>query len=146
MEPKDTLLRQVYDHALGTKWFIPAASDSQEDPMSIVERNEAEAVLIAPPGGLTRAVARGDGEIQLLVNGADILRAQAIERYVRTITNEVVTAETNIAPMTAALHFDVRTLYNPSLNTAAGLLPGALLLINCQIPVLGTSMSISGSK
>ena len=146
MEPKDTLLRQVYDHALGTKWFIPAASDSQEDPMSIIERNEAEAVLIAPPGGLTQAVARGDGEIQLLVNGGDILRAQAIERYVRTITNEVVTAEANIAPKTAALHFDVRTLYNPSQNAAAASIPGALMLIILQITVVGASMSISREK
>lgn len=144
--PEDALFRRIYDRALGSRWFVPATVSANEDPAAMIERGEAEAVLVAPPGGLTRAVGRGDGQLQLLVNGADILRAQAIERYANALVEETLGAETNLRPRPAPLRFDVRTLYNPSLNTAAFMLPGTIMLIILQITVVVTSCAISREK
>jgi ABC-2 type transport system permease protein len=145
-EPNDVVLRQVYDHAIGTKWFTPTVADPNREPSELIYSSDAEAILVAPPGGLTRAIERGDGELQLLINGSDVLRAQAIDQYVTIVVRDTVEKELRIEPPPSLLHFDVRILYNPTLSTAAYMLPGTLMLVLLQLTVVVTSMAISREK
>ncbi len=53
MAPDDTVAADVYRDAIASGWFLPARTGTQ-DPFSQIQSGDADAVLVAPPGGLTR--------------------------------------------------------------------------------------------
>lgn len=134
----DSALQSLHRRALASGWFIPAVV-STSDPFEQIQKDEADAVLIAPPQGLDRSLGRQEGRVQLLVNATNVTRGQSIERYFLNI----VSAE---FPHKAPLHFDVRVLYNPALRTAHYLVPGVMSLLVCLITILLTSMSVTKEK
>src|SRR5579884_1190251 len=82
-DSNDTVLRDIYERSIAGGWFIPAKSRTQ-DPYTMIEADEADAVLVPPPGGFTRDLGRGMAELQLLVNATNVLQAQAVESYLRS--------------------------------------------------------------
>src|SRR5690242_17115092 len=66
-DSRDTVLRDVYDRSIAGKWFLPVKGSGQ-DPYTLIESGKADAVLVPPAGGFTRALGRGDAKLQLLVN------------------------------------------------------------------------------
>lgn len=136
--PSDPSLHELHRKALASGWFVPAKVSSS-DPYLQIERDEADAVLVGPEEGLDKALGRGEGRVQLLVNAINVTRAQSIERY---FLNIVQSSYKSSAP----LHFDVRVLYNPALKTALFLVPGVMSLLVCLITILLTSMSIAKEK
>lgn len=136
--PGDRAAQDLQRRALASGWFMPARV-SAGDPFEQIQRNEADAVLVAPPGGLDRSIGRGEGELQLLINATNVTRAQSVERYLQSILIQ------GQAPG-AAVHFDVRVLYNPAMRTSIFLVPGVMSLLVCLITILLTSMSISKEK
>ena len=140
--PKDSLARQVVDHAYGSGWFLPAAtSPSENDPFRWIQSGDADAVLIAPGEGLEHEIERGHGELQLLVNATNVLQAQQIETYVRTILNQTLRLQ-QLHPIS----FDVRVLYNPSLITSVYMVPGVMSMILTVLTIILTSMSLAREK
>ncbi len=145
MQPQDTVLQHIYDRCLASGWFIPAPS-SQTDPYQQIQSGDAEAVLVAPEGGLTRSIYRGDGQLQLLVNATNAVRAQGIEQYVNTVIG-LVTSDMNLfSPVTPPVQLDFRIFYNPTMETAVYMVPGVMCLLVCLLTIVLTSMSISREK
>lgn len=140
--PKDTITREVFDRAISSGWFIPA-NVKGEDPFQWVQANQADAVLVAPAEGVTNALNRGVGQLQLLVDATNVIRAQAVENYIHAIVNQVTRIETGNSP---PLSLDVRILYNPSMQSAVFMVPGVMSLILCVITILLTSMSMAREK
>ncbi|MGE5085816.1 MAG: ABC transporter permease [Bacillota bacterium] len=138
--PVDTELQQIYRDCLASGWFIPAKVGTS-DPSTQIQSGEADAVMVAPPGGLDKALGRQDRGLQLLVNATNVTRGQSIERYFLAIVNARHRLET-FAP----IQFDVRVLYNPAMRTALFLIPGVMSLLVCLITILLTSMSITKEK
>ncbi|MGZ3780637.1 MAG: ABC transporter permease [Pseudobdellovibrionaceae bacterium] len=136
--PSDQALQDLHRKALASGWFV-AAKVSSLDPFEQIQKNEADAVLVAPMSGLDKSIGRNDGQVQLLINAINVTRAQSIERYFLSIVASLY----NTSP---PLHFDVRVLYNPALKTALFLVPGVMSLLVCLITVLLTSMSITREK
>lgn len=136
--PSDSLLQTIYRDCLASGWFIPAQTTSA-DPFQQMQKDEADAVMVAPPGGLDKAVGRGRGQVQLLVNAINVTRGQSIERYFMAVTQSQF-------PKIPPLQFDVRVLYNPALRSAYFLIPGVMSLLVCLITILLTSMSIAKEK
>src|SRR5262245_8367026 len=66
-DSKDSVMRDIMDKATTNDWFLPVPSRGL-DPYSMIEAGQADAVLIPPPGGFTRALGRGSAPLQLLVN------------------------------------------------------------------------------
>src|SRR3990167_3189086 len=64
---KDYVLEHVYEQSIASGWFIPAQSNIT-DPHSLIEAGDADAVLVPPPGGFSRALERGDAKLQLLID------------------------------------------------------------------------------
>ena len=145
MEPKDTILREIYDHAIGSGWFV-VAHTTKIDPYQQIQANEADAVLVAPPGGLTQGLQRGRAEVQLLVNASNVIRAQSVEQYVKSIIDAVVPPYLKDERVQPPIQFDLRILYNPTMRTAIFMVPGVMSLLICLITILLTSMSISREK
>jgi len=148
--PNDSVLRRIEERSFSSKWFVPAigrgtVNDLNSDPLEQIRSGRADAVLISPPGGITKAIERGEGTVQLLIDASNVIRAQSIERYMQSIINEVIRDEFHIvAP--SPINFDVRILYNPALESAIFMVPGTMAMILCIVTILLTSMSIAREK
>nr|BFD59519.1 ABC transporter permease [Bdellovibrio sp. CKG001] len=136
--PGDTSLHQIHRKALASGWFVPATTTSN-DPLLQIQNDEADAVMVAPAGGLDAPVGRGQGELQLLINATNVTRAQGIERYFSGIVR-------SLYEFNPPLRFDVRVLYNPAMRTSLFLVPGVMSMLVCLITILLTSMSITREK
>ncbi len=136
--PGDTTLQSIYRDCLASGWFIPA-NVTTSDPFEQMQKGEADAVMVAPPGGLDKAIGRNQGQVQLLVNAINVTRGESIERYFMAIVQSQ-------NPVTPPLQFDVRVLYNPALQSAFFLIPGVMSMLVCLITILLTSMSIAKEK
>jgi len=141
--PNDLVTRRIMERALASGWFIPAKT-SGEDPFQWIQGNQADAVFVAPPGGSDRALGRGEGKLQLLVDATNVVRAQAVETYGRAILAEVRQSE--FGSSKPSLEFDVRILYNPSMQSAVFMVPGVMSLVLCVVTILLTSMSLAREK
>ncbi len=130
----DYVLRDVYDRAIAGKWFVPAHASG--DPFKLIQSGQADAVLVPPPGGLTRAIGRGDAPLQLLADATNVLQAQAVESYLTSILAQTVSDDLHIEPPASPIHFDMRILYNPSLETSIFMVPGVM----CTLMVMTTMM------
>ncbi|MBC7537635.1 MAG: ABC transporter permease [Bacteriovorax sp.] len=143
--PNDIILEHVYQRAIKSGWFIPAQT-TFSDPYEQIKANEADAVLVSPPEGLTESVARGNGQVQLLINASNVLRAQSVENYMNSIISNVIKKDFNRKNDILPIQFDIRILYNPTMRTAVYMVPGVMSMLICLITILLTSMSISKEK
>lgn len=138
----DHIAREIYDRALASGWFLPAETKGV-DPFEWVRAGQADAAIVAPAPTLAREIARGRGELQLLVNAKNSIRAQAVENYIRAVVREVTRIPT--APP-AVLRFDVRALYNPTFETSVYMVPGVMCILICVVTILLTSMSVARER
>jgi ABC-2 type transport system permease protein len=145
-EPRDEVSRHIWERSLSSRWFVPAKTEGS-DPFEWVRSGQAEAVFIAPGGTLSKAVERGEGGLQLLINAKNVIRAQAIENYIQAIASRVVEPPNLGAAMRPQpLRFDVRPLYNPTLETSVYMVPGVMSMLVCIATILLTSMGIAREK
>lgn len=140
----DTFMEKIYNHAIGSGWFV-RAPDTNADPVSAVQSGHADVAIIAPESGLTHDVMRGDGEIQVLIDATNILKAQSIEAYLQGII-AIAADEMNMTPDALPIRFDVRVLFNPRLNTKWFMVPSMIaILVFLSILILIT-ISITKEK
>ncbi|MGM0440473.1 MAG: ABC transporter permease [Chlamydiota bacterium] len=138
--PHDTASQTLERKAYGSGWFIPAEQGDNLTPYQLIESDKADAVIVAPEGGLTQAIVRGAGELQLLINASNILYARGIDNYVQALAAE--TGNTALMPIS----FANRVLYNPNLESPIYMIPGILCMIACILTVMLTSISITKEK
>ena len=115
-DAKDTVMRQVYDRAIQGGWFVPARAAGADDPFELIRSNRADAVLVPPPGGFTRALGRGDASLQLLIDATDVNQAQSVEAYLKAIERFRVVNEPQLKPVHLSGVIDkpsLETLHRP---------------------------------
>ncbi len=144
MQPDDYAMEQIYNHAIGSGWFVRAANDAR-DAATMVQAGRADVALVAPSGGLTRAIARGDGEIQVLVDSMNVLKAQSIEAYLAGIIQGIA-REMGIATARVPVNFDVRILFNPELNTKWFMTPALIAILVFLALLILITISIAKEK
>ena len=132
-DSKDTVLRDIYERSIAGSWFIPARS-KERDPFTMIEADDADAVLVPPPGGFTRALGRGDAKLQLLVNATNMVQAQSIEAYLQNIIQQTVKDDLELTPPSLPIQISTRVLFNPALETSVFLVPGVM----CMIMIIST--------
>jgi len=145
-DSRDTVLQHVYERAVTSKWFLPGTGGRNADPFELLRAGKIDAALIPPPGGLTRALGRGQADLQLLVNATNVIQAQSVEGYLKNITNRVIQDDLKIKPSDLPVQFDVRVLYNPTLETSYFMVPGVMAILLCMTSLILTSMSITREK
>ncbi len=145
-DSKDTVLRDIYDRSIAGGWFIPARVSRNEDPFGLIKAGKADAVLLPPPGGLTRAIGRRDAPLQLLVDATNVTQAQAVESYLKTIVQDTVRDDLKINPPELPIHFDVRVLFNPSLESSIFMVPGVMCLLMVLTTLILTNVAIVREK
>lgn len=144
--PGDRLAGRIADRAFGSGFFVPVRANVAA-PASDLASGRAHAVLISPPGGLDRAVARGEGRMQLLVDATNAIRARNVEMYLNRILGQIAQEESKPAALApAGIKFDVRVLYNPALESRIFMVPAVAVFILGIVSVLLTSMAIAREK
>lgn len=145
IDSKDTVLRNIYDRSLSGKWFIPVKGIEQ-DPFKIIQSGEADAVLVSPPGGFTRALGRGEAPLQLLVDATNVIAAQSIEGYIQNIVSDTIQDDLHITLPDPPIQFDVRVLFNPDLQTSIFMVPGTMAMVMIITTMVLTNLAIVREK
>jgi ABC-2 type transport system permease protein len=142
--PADAAARQLAGRFYTSSWFVRPARDAATAD-DYLRSGKADAVLVMPTGGLTRALGRGDARVQLLIDAQNATKARAVEAYVGAIVRRFATEQ---LPGQAAppLAFDVRVLFNPTMETAYFMVPGVMAMLICLVTVLMTGISLAREK
>ena len=144
--PWDAAARQLADRFYASGWFVPAATNG-EDPYRLIASGRADAVLVAPTGGLTKALGRGPVPLQLLVNATNATKARSIESYAAAVIAQATTPSRHPGGEPApGIVLDVRVLYNPAMESSLFMVPGVMGLILCLVTIILTSMSLAKEK
>ncbi|MDE2040360.1 MAG: ABC transporter permease [Elusimicrobia bacterium] len=146
--PQDTVLRDVYERAIHGGWFVPAGASGAvaQDPFELIRADKADAVLVAPEGGFTRALGRGNARLQLLVDATNVTQAQSIEGYIQAIVARTLAADLGALPARPPIRFDLRVLFNPSLDTAIFMVPGVMTMLMVLTTLVLTNIAIVREK
>ena len=134
-DSRDTLMVDAYQRALAGGWF-KGAPTLGKDPFKLIQDGDADAALVAPPLGLTTELTRGSGTVQLLTNATNVLQAQAVENYLRSILSDVLRTDLHYEAPPPPIEFKLRVLFNPSLETSIFMVPGVM----CTLMVMTTMM------
>ena len=145
-DSKDTVMRDIVERSIAGGWFIPARVSRDEDPFTLIKAGKADVILLPPPGGLTRAIGRQEAPLQLLVDATNVTQAQAVESYLKTIIDQVIRDDAKIAPAGLPIRFDVRILFNPSLESSIFMVPGVMCLLMVMTTMILTNVSIVREK
>ncbi len=140
----DYVMDQIYNHAIGSGWFVRVA-DTDKDATAAVQSGVADVALIAPPGGLTRAIGRGDGQLQILIDSMNVLKAQSIEAYLQGIVLSTM-RQMGYAMPASDIKFDVRILFNPQLNTKWFMVPSLIAILVFLSLLILITISITKEK
>jgi len=159
----DPLFTDIKRNAVGSQWFKPVGGKETMVGENIdrFKSGRVEVMLYAPEGGLTQAFERGEGQLEAVIDGSNLVRARGIENYLASITSRTVgerigkpktydfSTEAQTKPssaMISPIEFSTRILYNPEIKTSYNLVPGVLSMLVCIITIMLTSMSIAKEK
>ena len=143
--PNDVIMQRIYDRVIGSGFFVDANVDANRNPIEVVQAGAADVAIIAPDGGLTRAIARGDGEIQILIDSMNILKAHSIEAYLHAIISRVLIEDANLV-VPNPIDFSMRVLFNPQLNTKFFMVPSMVAILVFLALLILISISIAKEK
>jgi ABC-2 type transport system permease protein len=143
----DPILEHIIQRALASGWFIKAdtKSDYNGSPDDAITDGVAEVVLAAPPEGVTDSLVDGKGKIQALIDSSNLLRAKAVENYLKAITQAEVT-DYSKEKSEPRFKVESRILFNPTMNSSFFLVPGVLAMLITIVTVQLTSMALAKEK
>ncbi len=143
----DPLFTDISRDATASGWFIPVTGNeaAQGESIDKFASGSIETALYAPEGGVTQSFERGNGRIDAVIDGSNLIRARGINNYLQTIILNSVNDRLG-TPAKTPIEFSVSLLYNPEMVTAYNLVPGVLCMLMCIITIMMTSMSLAKEK
>ncbi len=141
----DTVLEHVLDRSFASGWFIPA-NGASEDPYTLIESGQADAVLVPDPEGFTSGIGRQQGKLQLLINATNVTKAQAIEGYLTSIVSQVVQDDFKLVSPPPAIQLSTRVLFNPDLKTSLFMVPGTMCMVMIITTMVMANIAIVREK
>jgi ABC-2 type transport system permease protein len=144
-EPGDAMARQLTERLYSSNWFVRPTS-LKNTPIDYLRSGAADAVALMPTGGLTKALGRNEARIQLLIDAQNTTKARALENYFTAITRQFTAEKLPQQQLLPPLVFDIRVLYNPTMETSFFMVPGIIVMIMCITTVMLSSMSLAREK
>ncbi len=143
--PDDRIAARLADRAFTSGWFVRVDADPA-NPVSALKAGTADAILIAPPGGATKAFGHGQATFQLLTDASNAVRARSVENYVNAILGQVLEDLLPGGTPRPPIHLDVRVLYNPAMRSAVFMIPAVLAMILLLVSQQLTGLSLAREK
>ena len=144
-EPNDFVMERIYDHAIASGWFIKVRP-MEKDTMDVVSQGKADVAIVAPEGGLLRSMARGEGNIQILIDATNVIQAQSVDGYLRGIITQVLRDEKFGIKSELPIQFTVRLMFNPELSTQWFFVPAMIVIQVFMTILLLTTVSMTREK
>lgn len=130
-KPNDYIMARIYDHAIASGWFLKAPI-TKKGPFDIIQAGKSDVVLVAPKGGLTRNIERGDNaDLQVLIDASNVLKAQSVSGYIKAIVSNVLKDELSKRTIITEnnVNFQTRILFNPEMDTKMFIVPSVMVMI-----------------
>lgn len=118
----------------------------------IIERGDADVVLVVPPGFARRLLAGETVDVQALINGGNPNVAAAAAGYVGIFTRDYSTKlmttylESRGSGIVVPIDYRPRIWFNPELKSSRYLVPGLMGYVMIITTVLSTALSIVREK
>jgi ABC-2 type transport system permease protein len=119
---------------------LVAVVDNDAELARLMDRNDARAALVIPPGFERDLERRRQVPVQLLLNGDNANTATTVMGYALAIV------QSRAATGTPPLIVESRIWYNPELRSALFLVPGLIAYIAMLTAVVSTALSIVREK
>jgi ABC-2 type transport system permease protein len=139
--PSDTLAWQAARAAYASGYFLPSPAWGQ--PFDRLRAGDADAALVAAPGGMALALAQGRPGAQLLIDATNTVKARAIEAYLQAAAAPSLPQPPGGS---AGVAFSVRVHYNPALRSPVFLVPGVMVMVLLMVTMILSSMSLAREK
>jgi ABC-2 type transport system permease protein len=143
-KPDDAAATRLRDRLLAGGLFR-LAKHPDADPFEAVRSGQADCALVMPSAGLSKARVLG-GDVQLLVDASNSVRAQSVENYARNIFQAEMNGGDPAKGKRPGLALSVRLLFNPAMQTAYYMVPGVLGMLLCIVTMSLTAASITREK
>jgi ABC-2 type transport system permease protein len=127
---------------------LVAVVDNQAELTRLMDRNDARAVLVIPPGFEEDLQSRTPVPVQLLLNGDNANTATTVMGYALTIVqSEAARQQAWTGPGgRPLLGVEPRIWYNPQLRSTLFLVPGLIAYIAMLSAVVSSALSIVSEK
>jgi ABC-2 type transport system permease protein len=139
---------RISDRAIASGRFV-RCPNTHRRPFDAILSDEADVALVAPAGGFTKSVDNHRPELRVLIDATNVLKAQAIEAYLKAIVSSVI-AESRLTSVQLALENGVRIrtriLFNPEMNTRYFLIPFLMCMIIAMTLLSMISIAIVREK
>lgn len=145
-KPGDSSARQLTESFYASGWFLSPKPFKETDPEKILRSGKADVVMIFPKEGLEKALESGTEKIQLLIDAQNATKARSVEMYCQNLLRTFLEKNYFKGERPPSLQFQVRVLYNPTLETSMFMVPGVMAMIVCLVTVLLTCMSLAREK
>ena len=119
---------------------LVAVVDNDAELARLMDRNDARAALVIPPGFERDLEQRRQVPVQILLNGDNANTATTVMGYALAIVQSL--AASGAPPLTV----ESRIWYNPELRSALFLVPGLIAYIAMLSAVVSTALSIVREK
>jgi ABC-2 type transport system permease protein len=145
-KPNDYLMTKLRDAAISSGRFM-ICGNICEKPFDAILSNRANAAIIAPEGGFTKSVGNGCPKLQVLADATNMLKAQAIEAYLKAIVAKII-CESRLAPVLKKPVIEIKTriLFNPEMKTRCFLIPFLMCMIMAMTLLSLIAISIVREK
>jgi ABC-2 type transport system permease protein len=126
---------------------LVAVVDSDAELKRLMDRNDARAVLVIPPGLEEELQRQTPVAVQLLLNGDNANTATTVMGYALTIVqSEAARKQAGTGTGRPLLGVEPRIWYNPQLRSTLFLVPGLIAYIAMLSAVVSTALSIVREK
>ena len=99
-----------------------------------------------PPAASPARIGRKDAPLQLLIDATNVPQAQSVEGYIQTDRPGTLQDDLGSAPPQPPIQFDVRVLFNPSLDTSIFMVPGVMTMLMVLTTLVLTIIAIVREK
>ena len=125
--------REVVSFVNGSEYFSPSYTHSLAEARKMLERHEADAILVVP-NDFSADFARGNGRLQLILNGVESITAMSAQRYIEgAVLSNVMTK--NLASMEIAetgfgqITVESRIWFNDANTSTWFFVPGIMMMV-----------------
>lgn len=135
---------RVFLDALSSSHYFKVRSvSSPYRGVKLLEREQARALIIIPPDFESTLLGKGNGKIQVLIDGTDNSSGNALMGYLGAIQvkslQNMIKMKLPVEPITLKTRF----LFNPELNSRWFVVPALAAVIMAILSILLTALTVS---
>lgn len=130
LEDHSPTARQMVNFTEGSEYFSPVYVYDRTSAYEMMRTHEAEACLIVP-ADFTEKLMKGEGQLQLILNGSEATTAMSVQRYVEAAVADKALALAASSPQTGkgTVIPVTRSWFNDANTSSWFFVPGIFMLV-----------------